>query len=313
MEHRRPIGTILVTFLALLLHACTDEAPSNEAEVRSNVIYGRVSNTALLMDVLVPAKSDHTAIIAISGSAWGSPYPTDYDQPGLKDDHYMDPAYFGKWCHALQDRGYTVFVIDHRFAPRFKYADIIADCRRAVRYVRFHAREYDVDPARIGVMGHSSGGNLAALLGTTDTLIAQPRSGVDSCSSRVQAVMTMSAPFDLSNLTDALKGDFKAPMEKAIIDYMGELPAPDSTGRLLYGKYAVASPIAHVTADDAPFLIHYSADDPIIPTAQAEAMHARLMQEHVDVELVLSDHAQHNPKVDMDVVDAWFKKHLARP
>lgn len=81
----------------LLLQACDAPPPAaRKAGVRSNVVYGRVANTALLMDVLVPQQSNHTAIIAIPGSGWGMSYPSGYDQVGLKDDHVLDSAYFGR-------------------------------------------------------------------------------------------------------------------------------------------------------------------------------------------------------------------------
>jgi acetyl esterase/lipase len=294
---------------AMLLHACTADTPSPRTEVRTNVVYGMVSGTSLLLDVLVPATSNHTALIAIPGSGWGSGYPTGYDQPSLKDDHFLDTAYFGKWCHALADRGYTVFVIDHRFSPKYRCTDIIADARRAVRYVRQHAKEYDVRAERIGAIGHSSGGNLAALLATTDTTITAPASEVDRCSSRVQAVVTLAAPFDLWAVQDLPVAENRAFMEQVLTDYIGVSPTADTTDLGVRAKYALASPIAHVTSDDAPMLLFAADDDPIIPPAQAVAMELALVRQQVPVQRIVAP-GGHTPAVDLDAVDAWYEQYL---
>jgi hypothetical protein len=45
--------------------------------------------------------------------------------------------------------GYTVFAINHRAAPRFRYPAQVEDAQRAVRFIRYHAKRYGIDPARI--------------------------------------------------------------------------------------------------------------------------------------------------------------------
>ena len=67
----------------------------------------------------------------------------------------------------LNEKGFTVFVVRHGSWPRYPVSSIVADMRRSVRFIRQHAKEYGVDPSRIGVFGSSAGGYLALLLGTT--------------------------------------------------------------------------------------------------------------------------------------------------
>lgn len=270
-----------------------------------------VSGTALLMDVYVPVKSIHKAIIFIPGSAWGFVYPGHYDQTPLKDDIKLDSNYIGKCERSLVENGYTVFVINHRFTPKFQYPEIIEDCRRAVRYVRYHAKEYNVDPAKIGAMGLSSGANLVSMLGVTDNKNLNTKSPVDSVSSKVQAVVTLAAPFDL---TDFNKAEDSLMVNNFILSvlaaYMGGLPELKRGDFVLSGKYVDASPIAFVTQDDAPTFIYYSDNDPIIPVRQAKAMYEKLTQNKVAANIVGKHNEGHSPVPDMTEVCKWFEKYL---
>ena len=71
----------------------------------------------------------------------------------------------------LNDNGIAAFVLKYRLAksPGSKYTldgDVYADAARSVRIVRSRAKEWGVDPARIGFMGFSAGGEVAGMIGT---------------------------------------------------------------------------------------------------------------------------------------------------
>jgi len=70
----------------------------------------------------------------------------------------------------LTTQGYAVASINHRLIQHAIFPAQIHDCKAAIRWLRAHAKEYRLDPDRIGVWGASSGGTLAALLGTTGGL-----------------------------------------------------------------------------------------------------------------------------------------------
>src|SRR5690242_4451712 len=194
-----------IQILAFALITLTSETngQGQKAIVHQNVVYGMISGMALLMDVYQPAKSNHLGIIYIPGSAYGMVdiYEREYNQVPLKDDYLLDTAYSGKWAHELVSKGYTVFVINHRFTPAFHYPDIFYDCQRAVRFIRYNAKKYGIDPNHIGAMGHSSGACLSSMLGVRDTVIKKTESPVDGMSSRVQTVVAL-APgvFDFLDL-----------------------------------------------------------------------------------------------------------------
>jgi acetyl esterase/lipase len=276
-----------------------------------NIVYGMVSGTALLMDAYVPSAPNHKGIVMIPGSSFGYVYGDVYDQYQLKEDITLDSAYIGKWGMALVDCGYTLFVINHRFTPRYQYKDIIADCRRAVRYVRYHAKEYAIDPEHIGAMGLSSGGNLAAMLGVSDEQPPADASPADSVSSNVQAVVTLAAMFDMSDFNKPEDAGMKTEYMLSVLNAcIGSLPESVSGSFVLSGKYLDASPVAHVTSDDAPTMMYYSDNDPLIPARQARAMYQQLVQHKVPAKLVVSPGTGHAPLPDMKEVCLWFDTYL---
>lgn len=106
-----------------------------------------------------------------------------------------------EWARGIADEGYATFMAGYRLFDESTgtnpWPAQIEDAQRAVRWVRAHADEYGVDPDRICAMGHSSGGHLAGLVGTTEaTDDADP--ALDGVSSRVDCVVTVSGDADLT-------------------------------------------------------------------------------------------------------------------
>lgn len=286
-------------------------AQVNKITKQENVIYGMASGAALLMDIYQPSPSNHMGIIVIPGSAYGYVYADFYGQQELKTDYLQDSNYLGKWAQALVQDGYTVFVINHRFAPAFHAPEIIADCRRAVRFIRFNAGKYAIDSKKIGAFGHSSGASLSALLGVSDTINVNTEDPVERMSSKVQAVVALAAPFDLSDFNKREDTAIENSLDlKMILSFMGSLPAMQADTFALSGEYAIASPIAHITKDAAPMMIFYSDNDPLIPPRQARHMYSELIKNNIPAKIFMSQGTGHTPLPDMNEVDTWFRKYL---
>ena len=306
----KPIKFFAILFLFIGFNT-RSIAQKDKVSKIENVVYGMVSGTSLLMDVYVPLRPNGKAIVFIPGSAWGFVYPRNYDQDQLKEDVTLDSNYIGKCVKSLAGNGFSVFVINHRFTPKFLYHDIIEDCQRAVKFIKYHSREYKIDSLHIGAMGLSSGANLASLLGVTDSKKLMSRSAVDRLSSKVNAVVTLAAPFNMADFNKpedtAIDNKF---MLKVIEAYMGKLPETKEGQFLLSGNYIDASPYALVTKDAAPTLIYYSEDDPVIPTRQAREMFMKLRQNNVAAKIVAKQGEGHSPIPDMKEVCNWFEKYL---
>lgn len=64
----------------------------------------------------------------------------------------------------LCDRGIAVFILIYRVSASGCYPYVLNDGRRAVRFLRYRAKDFDIDPTRIVTLGYSAGGHLCASL-----------------------------------------------------------------------------------------------------------------------------------------------------
>ena len=118
------------------------QAPTRQPSVTTDVVYGHKDGLALTFDVHRPAQPNGAGVISIVSGG----YQSSVEMSRLIAQGAYPP---------LNDRGFTVFAVRHGSSPRYPMSEIVADTRRAVRFIRQHAREYGVDPDRIGVFGSS--------------------------------------------------------------------------------------------------------------------------------------------------------------
>ncbi|MCA8964097.1 MAG: alpha/beta hydrolase [Planctomycetes bacterium] len=100
---------------------------------------------------LAPGDGPHPAILVCPGGGYGA----------LARGH--EGHAIGEFC---QRHGISAFVLTYRIAPRYRHPAPLLDAQRAMRTIRARAAEWQVDPARIGVLGFSAGGHLASTLAT---------------------------------------------------------------------------------------------------------------------------------------------------
>jgi len=177
----------------------------------------------------------------------------------------------------LAQQGLVVVAVDYRLARPGSpsWSGVIDDLREAVRWMRRHASELEIDPDRIVALGQSSGAHLAALLGTLPDKL-----GTDGVSSRVQAVVSFYGPTDLARLIRTRHLDH----EPARI-----LLGNDETSKTEFQ----ASPIHHVTNDDAPMLLLHGSDDKWVRPEQSARMAEALESAGVPHRLIVVDGARH--------------------
>ncbi len=176
----------------------------------------------------------------------------------------------------LARHGLVVIAVDYRLAsPSYpSWPHVIEDLREAVRWTRRHASELEIEPDRIAALGQSSGAHLAALLGT---LPDEP--GIDGVSSRVQAVVSLYGPTDLEHLMEAR--------------HLKHEPARILLGTATPTSAFAASPIHHVTTDDAPMLLLHGSDDAWVRPEQSSRMAETLERAGVPHRLIVVDGARH--------------------
>ncbi len=174
----------------------------------------------------------------------------------------------------LKNKGFTVFAVRHGSSPRYPLSAIVADLRRAVRFIRQHAGEYGVDPNRIGVFGASAGGQFALLLGTTaDSGDSSASDAVLRESSRVAAVVAYFPLTDISRWANRR--------------------AFPATAALTEAEAAQYSPIRFVSPGAAPSLIVHGDADTAVPIVEGETMYAALTKAGVPASFIRIEGAGH--------------------
>jgi acetyl esterase/lipase len=276
----------------------------------SDVIYGRKDGLALTLDVFPPTgKPNGAAVVMIASGGFKS------------SSAQIQPIFTTEFVK----RGYTCFVIVHGSQPRYTVPEIRDDCNRAVRFIRYNAKKYQIDPDRIGVGGVSSGGVLALLLGTAP----QPgKAGVadvvDRVDSNVQAVAAFFPPTDYLNY--GAKGKefmdvklhgvaFRAPHDFREFDAKEGLFVPVTDKAKLRAIYRDISPIYHVSAKTAPTLLIHGDKDDIVPLQQSETFYARLQEAGVPSRLDIRKGAGHGWLTilnDLSLVADWYDVHLKK-
>lgn len=195
--------------------------------------------------------------------------------------------------------GIAMASIEYRLTGDAIFPAQLHDVRAAIRFLRIHAADLNLDPHRIGVWGSSAGGHLAALAGLTGHLETLPGENADGDAS-VQAVAESYGPVDLTQ-SDVPAG---APLP-------GTDPRNSPEARLIGGlpdeqpeRAHDASPHLRVTPEAPPFQISHGTGDILVPHRHSELLHETLIANGVVSDLYLVDDYRHgflNPGGRLDV------------
>jgi acetyl esterase/lipase len=259
----------------------------------ANLEYAKVGDKKLLLDLYLPENSEGPlpVIVGIYGGAWLA--GSKEQAQGIR----------------LAGRGYAVATFNYRLSGVAPFPAQIEDCKAAVRWLRANAKKYNLDPDRIGAIGHSAGGHLASLLGTAAGVKEFEKGDNLDFSSRVQAVCAMSGP------TDFLQMDAHAPKGAMLKHDLANSPESRLIGGAIQQnkeKVARANPITYVSKDSPPFLLIHGEQDPLVPAHQAELLNEALKKAGVDVRLHVVKGAGHGVggREVNEMIDDFFDKHL---
>jgi len=263
LKKRTVIGaaSLLAAFAAVLVLA-SQRSPSAEIEVHRDLTYASVAGADLKLDLALPkaGKGPLPAVVFLHGGGW---------RAGTRQqmNHFIE---------GMARLGYVGVTPDYRLVPGARFPAQVEDCKAAIRWLRAHAAEYGVRADRIGVVGFSAGGHLAAMLGLAGTQDGLEGAGGNAeQSSRVQAVVSFFGPTDFS--TRDWPADFE---REVIVPFLGGSWAdrPDA--------YRKASPISYVSARAPPFLFLHGIDDKLVPVDQARRLADRLNRLGVSARVV---------------------------
>lgn len=222
-------------------------------------------SSAQKMDIYLPkeGKGPFPVILAIHGGGFAS---------GDKGTMEVDGQLTGL------NRGYAVVSINYRLSGEAKFPAALMDAKAAVRFLRAHAGEYQLDGSRIAAWGDSAGANLAALAGTTASHpeLEDLTQGNARESSRVQAVVAWFPPVDYLQEDAQFRASGVTPYSWAeqpdsyIAKYMGA-PIRDIAGLMRF-----TNPESFIAGDSAPFLIENGAKDTVVPPEQGQMLAQKL-------------------------------------
>jgi acetyl esterase/lipase len=256
----------------------TSDDRSGSAEVsvsygegtRTGITYCTIGDVQDKMDVYVPSASMPRPLpvaVHVHGGGWVS-------------GGRSTGTRFLELKETLLERGYLVVSLDYRLAPAHKYPSQIQDVKCAIRHLRSRASRYGLDPDRIGAWGGSAGGQLVALLGTADAGAGFDEvGGFQGISSDVQAVIALSAITDFTS-PDELRDDYSRVFQT--------WPDPASP------EMIEASPVTHVTPDDAPFFFIVGDEDELVLPEQSVRMDQLLRNAGVTSSLLRVLYADHD-------------------
>ena len=165
----------------------------------------------------------------------------------------------------LLAKGITVAAANYRLSGTAPFPAQMHDSARCLQYIRLHAKEYNIDPKRIGATGGSAGAGISQWLAFHDDL-AKPKSKdpIEQQSTRltcavVYAAQTTYDPREHKKMFNTDKVD------SAIIPFFGMSSAEDVDNPKFHPLFEESSPINHATADDPPVLIYYPQQNKPVP------------------------------------------------
>ena len=303
---------ILLSAVLLLMTVNLRAQNSNPVH---EIIYGRKDGLALTMLQIKPGgKSNGKAIIRVIAGSWFSSYDW------ASSSETIDVS---KNLYTV--KGYTVFEVIVGSQPRYAIPDEINDIKRAVRYIRYNAKQLGIDPAHIGIEGYSAGGHLSLAVATTDDQIdTASKDPVDHVSSRVQAAAVLYPPTDFLNwgvpgnnvinakdlqLQYHVYGAFdfrKFNDSTTTYDLVSDTAARNKIGRQI-------SPMYNVSSDDPPVFIIHGDADAVVPLQQSQTIMAKFKGAGVPNQFIIKKRAAHNfddMQPEVRQFTDWFDKYL---
>ncbi len=283
----RPDCLVLVVRAVDVLDVADEK---DEVEYKPDITYATVDGEALQLDLASPAGLDHPVpgVVVIHGGGW---------MAGKRQD-------MTSLAKKLAAKGYVAATISYRFAPKHRFPAQIEDVKCAVRYLRAHAKELNIDPEQIGAVGVSAGAHLSMMLGLMDSGDGMEGDGGNADQpSKVQAVVSFVGPVDLAR-------ESYTPVQTEILTaFLGDKPEnkQDECRR--------ASPITYINKGDAPTLCFFGTSDPLISYDQAFKIADALAKAKVKgrVEILLgAGHGWMGPELDrtVDATIGFFDQHL---
>ena len=238
--------------------------PVTSSYRRRDVPYCKPNGATQSLDLYLPNDGHrlYPLIVYVHGGSWVS---------GSKDTEVLE-----RYLPALSDTGYAVAAINYRLAPTYTFPSQADDVKCAIRFLRAHAVEYNIDSLHIGIIGESAGGYLAAFCGVTGDNKSFKSNEYSYESDSAQAVVDIAGPVDFTVKNTNLKA------ASIVKTFLGS------------ASPATASVLPYINEHTPPFLIMHGANDTIVPPDQSIRLQKQLAANRVASQLVIADNTGHS-------------------
>lgn len=286
-----------------------------------NVVYGQGGGHNLYMDLMVPenrSKTPSPVLIWVHGGGWSSAELT---------KKYRPTQAIIELCKA----GFVCASIDYRLVTEKSFPAPIEDCKCAVRFIKAHSSELNIDTNAIGIWGESAGGQLAALVGASYmNKELEGSGGWEDYSSEIKAVCDWYCGGDMTHM-----GAYQVPKVQEHAHALGikltrmensdlhNVSGENSFDHLIFGKpgyespeMAMAiSPIFYVEDKQPAYLLmHGDSDKAVSLEFSYNFYDALLSHGHVATFVIIprQGHGLFSGEGYYDIVQNFFKKHLKK-
>ena len=244
------------------------------ADTQADIQYAKVGDVSLKLDLHRPQGENPPLIVYVHGGGW---------RGGSKKD-----VPIGK----LLDRGYAIASVDYRLSTQAVFPAQVHDIKAAIRVLRANAGVFHINATKIGILGSSAGGHLAALVGVSNgspELEGKVGEHLDQ-SSDVQVIVSF---FGASNLETILSQSTPRGLEMripALKLLLGD--TPDKKPELA----KLASPVNHLDKNDPPLLLIHGDADPQMPPQQSQELAKAYEALGLPVTLIVMPGSKHGGK-----------------
>ncbi len=237
------------------------------AWVMTDLQYGEVDGYPLLLDAYLPADDGiHPAVVNIHGGGWRNG-----DKAGATRAVRGD---------LLIPAGVAIFSLNYRLSGTAPYPAAVDDCLAAVRWIREHAAELKVDADNMAVWGGSAGGHLTLMMAFLEPGPEDLDADGQQLTNFFRCAVTKNPPTDFT-------ADDEMHTERALVAFMAATrdEAPE--------RYAEASPLTHLSADDPPVFDMHGTADRTVPYNQSLLLQARMAELDVPLTLITFEGVGH--------------------
>lgn len=261
---------------------------SGEYDIFPNIIYSTANNTELKLDLYLP-KNHSTplpTLMLFHGGGWVA---------GQKERNVLQLLPY-------LSLGWAVVNVEYRLARNSPAPAAVEDCRCALRWVAYHAKEYNFDISKIVLTGGSAGGHLALITGMlpAQSIFDRQCPTIDSVRWRngTEPQVNVAAIVNWYGITDVAELLEGPNAKHYAMEWFGSLSNRKELAR-------IASPITHVRAGLPPTITVHGDEDDVVPYSQAVRLHAALNRVGVPNKLVTIHGAKHDGFSRQALIDSF--------